>query len=31
VNLDSYLTLSTGKFDVQGLWSNAADKCVTKG
>jgi serine protease len=31
VNLDAYLTLSTGKFDVQGLWSNAANKCVTHG
>jgi hypothetical protein len=28
-NLDAYLTLSTGKFDVQGLWSNSANKCVT--
>lgn len=31
INLDAYLTLSTGKFDVQGLWSNAANKCVTHG
>src|SRR5438270_318124 len=31
VDLDAYLTLSTGKYDVQGLWSNAANKCVTKG
>lgn len=31
VNLDAYLTLSTGTYDVQGLWSNAANKCVTQG
>lgn len=31
VNLDAYLTLSTGKYDVQGLWSNSANNCVTKG
>jgi hypothetical protein len=30
-NLDSRLTLSTGTFDVQGLWSNAAKACVTRG
>ena len=31
VNLDAYETLSTGKFDVQGLWSNKANGCVTAG
>lgn len=31
VNLDARLTLSTGTFDVQGLWSNAANACVTTG
>jgi serine protease len=31
VNLDAYETLSTGKFDVQGLWSNKASACVTAG
>jgi hypothetical protein len=31
VNLDAYLTLSTGTYDVQGLWSNAANGCVTHG
>lgn len=31
INLDAYLTLSTGKYDVQGLWSNSANKCVTQG
>jgi hypothetical protein len=30
-NLDAYETLSTGTFDVQGLWSNKADACVTSG
>jgi hypothetical protein len=30
-NLDAYLTTSAGTFDVQGLWSNAAKKCVTSG
>ncbi|MFF7634603.1 hypothetical protein ACFZB9_15810 [Kitasatospora sp. NPDC008050] len=30
-NLDAYVTLSTGTFDLQGLWSNSANKCVTKG
>lgn len=30
-NLDSRITLSTGTFDVQGLWSNAANACVTSG
>jgi hypothetical protein len=29
--LDSTETLTTGTFDVQGLWSNLAKKCVTKG
>ena len=31
VNLDAYETLSTGTYDVQGLWSNNADNCVTSG
>ncbi len=31
VNLDAYVTLTTGTYDLQGLWSNAANKCVTKG
>lgn len=31
VNLDSYITLATGKYDVQGLWSNSANNCVTHG
>ncbi|MEY9862239.1 hypothetical protein ABH935_007884 [Catenulispora sp. GAS73] len=31
VNLDAYETLSTGTFDVQGLWSNRANACVTSG
>ncbi|MEY9932366.1 hypothetical protein ABH926_007017 [Catenulispora sp. GP43] len=30
-NLDAYETLSTGTFDVQGLWSNKASACVTSG
>ncbi|AUG76184.1 hypothetical protein CFP65_1283 [Kitasatospora sp. MMS16-BH015] len=30
-NMDAYVTLSTGTFDLQGLWSNSANKCVTKG
>ncbi|MGW2371087.1 hypothetical protein [Kitasatospora sp. NPDC001683] len=30
-NLDAYVTLSTGTFDLQGLWSNSANKCVTHG
>ncbi|MER5640505.1 hypothetical protein ABT095_26595 [Kitasatospora sp. NPDC002227] len=29
--MDSYVTLSTGTFDLQGLWSNSANKCVTHG
>ncbi len=28
-NLDAYLTLGGTKYDVQGLWSNSAKKCVT--
>jgi serine protease len=31
VDLDAYETLTTGKFDVQGLWSNKANACVTHG
>ncbi|WP_063774889.1 hypothetical protein [Kitasatospora azatica] len=30
-NMDAFVTLSTGSFDLQGLWSNSANKCVTKG
>jgi hypothetical protein len=30
VDLDSRETLSTGTFDVQDLWSNDLDKCVTR-
>jgi hypothetical protein len=30
-NLDRSITLTTGTFDVQGLWSNAANRCVTTG
>lgn len=30
-NLDAYVPLSTGTFDLQGLWSNQANACVTKG
>ena len=30
-NLDAYLTIGQTKFDVQGLWSNAAGGCVTAG
>ena len=29
VNLDRRIKLSTGTFDVQGLWSNDLNKCVT--
>jgi hypothetical protein len=29
VNLDARVTLTTGSFDLQGLWSNSASKCVT--
>jgi hypothetical protein len=28
-NLDAYEKLSTGTFDVQGLWSNSSNRCVT--
>jgi hypothetical protein len=31
VDQDAYVTLTTGKFDVQGLWSNKANACVTHG
>lgn len=31
VNLDAYVKLTTGTYDLQGLWSNAANKCVTHG
>ncbi|GAA1939032.1 hypothetical protein [Kitasatospora viridis] len=31
VDMDAYVKLSTGTFDLQGLWSNAANACVTKG
>jgi hypothetical protein len=31
VNLDARLTLSTGTFDMQGIWSNKARACVTSG
>ena len=30
-SLDSYLTLGKQKFDVQGIWSNNANGCVTNG
>ncbi len=30
VQLDTYLTLSTGTFDVQGLWSNDLNRCTTQ-
>jgi hypothetical protein len=30
-NLDRRMTLSTGTFDVQGLWSNSANACTTIG
>jgi serine protease len=30
-NLDAYVKLTTGTFDLQGLWSNSANKCVTHG
>ncbi|MFE0460105.1 hypothetical protein ACFW1A_12745 [Kitasatospora sp. NPDC058965] len=30
-NMDAFVPLSTGSFDLQGLWSNAANACVTKG
>jgi hypothetical protein len=31
VQLDARETLTTGTFDVQGIWSNAANNCVTSG
>jgi hypothetical protein len=31
IQLDARLTLSTGTFDVQGLWSNKKNKCTTTG
>ena len=31
VNLDAYVKLTTGTYDLQGLWSNSANKCVTHG
>jgi hypothetical protein len=31
VNLDAYVKLSTGTYDVQGVWSNSANACVTHG
>jgi hypothetical protein len=31
VQLDSRLALSTGTFDVQGLWSNQQNRCTTTG
>ena len=31
INLDAYVKLSTGTFDLQGMWSNSANKCVTHG
>jgi hypothetical protein len=30
-NLDAYLTIGKTTYDVQGLWSNATDGCVTAG
>ncbi|TDU05512.1 hypothetical protein EDD99_4028 [Streptomyces sp. 846.5] len=30
-NLDAYVKLTTGTFDLQGLWSNRANACVTHG
>jgi serine protease len=30
-NLDAFVPLSTGSFDLQGLWSNSANKCATHG
>jgi hypothetical protein len=30
-NLDTYVTLTTGTYDLQGLWSNSANNCVTHG
>jgi hypothetical protein len=31
IQLDRRITLSTGTFDVQGLWSNSRNACVTTG
>lgn len=31
IQLDHYITLSTGTFDVQGLWSNKKNACTTHG
>lgn len=31
VDLDSRIKLSTGTFDVQGVWSNLDNACVTVG
>lgn len=31
VQLDAYVKLTTGTFDLQGLWSNSANNCVTHG
>ena len=31
IKLDAYLTIGNNMFDVQGLWSNSAGRCVTKG
>jgi serine protease len=31
IDLDAYVKLTTGTFDLQGLWSNSANKCVTHG
>lgn len=31
IQLDSYLTIGKNTFDVQGIWSNSADGCVTTG
>ncbi|MEY9943183.1 hypothetical protein [Kitasatospora sp. GAS1066B] len=28
-NMDAFVKLSTGSFDLQGLWSNSANACVT--
>ncbi|HET9171839.1 MAG TPA: hypothetical protein VFN97_20545 [Actinospica sp.] len=30
-SMDAFVKLSTGSFDLQGLWSNSANKCVTHG
>ncbi|MEA2521115.1 MAG: hypothetical protein QOI81_761 [Actinomycetota bacterium] len=31
ISSDARLTLKTGTFDVQGVWSNSANSCVTRG